>query len=181
MTETLKSNSLTCTYFSQNRITHVCAHPTPTQQHISAMRIGLSHKETEYDISKEFHGRNIKSSLGHNRRQRKGVQNSNLTRIFRALKVTLYPNHTKLQIPSLHLYRPPPPAAQNKKEKEEEGGGGYGDPRCLNLLWTRRRRTTTASQPASKRKIRSTRTHDSADHSSDSTIVENILSTDFIG
>jgi hypothetical protein len=37
------------------------------------------------------------------------------------------------------------------------------------------------SQPASKRKIRSTRTHDSADHSSDSTIVENILSTDFIG
>jgi hypothetical protein len=37
------------------------------------------------------------------------------------------------------------------------------------------------SQPASKRKIRSTRTHDSADHSTDSTIVENILSTDFIG
>jgi hypothetical protein len=59
----------------------MCAHPTPMQQHITAMRIGLSHKETEYDISKEFHGRNIKSSLGHNRRQRKGVQNSNLARI----------------------------------------------------------------------------------------------------
>jgi hypothetical protein len=70
------------------------------QQHITAMRIGSGHKETEYDISKEFHGRNIKSSLGHNRRQRKGVQNSNLARILRALKVTLYPNHTKLQIPS---------------------------------------------------------------------------------
>jgi hypothetical protein len=145
MTETLKSNtflhSLTCTYFSQNRITHVCTPNSNAAAH-RCNENWIEPQGKKYNISKEFHGRNVKSSLGHNRRQRKGVQNSNLARILRALKVTLYPNHTKLQIPSLHLHRPPPP----KKEKEE-GGGGYGDPRCLNLLWTRRR-TTTASQPA---------------------------------
>jgi hypothetical protein len=151
------------------------------QQHITAMRIGLSHKETEYDISKEFHGRNIKSSLGHNRRERKEVQNSNLARILRALKVTLYPNHTKLQIPSLHLYRPPPPPGPKKERRKRRRRRRIWRSQMLEPPLDQTKKDNNNSQPASNRKIRSTRTHDSADHSSDSTIVENILSTDFIG